>query len=42
MREIREAIRRWKEGRTFWQKLWWSVGGQPPRPLVLDFALGRL
>jgi hypothetical protein len=41
-REIRDAIRRWKEGMTFWQKLRWSVGGQPPRPLVLDFALGRL
>jgi hypothetical protein len=42
VREIRDAIRRWKEAMTFWQKLWWSVGGQPPRPLVLDFALGRL
>jgi len=42
VREIREAVRRWKEGMTFWQKLWWYAGGQPPRPLVLDFALGRV
>jgi hypothetical protein len=42
VREIREAIRRWKESMTLAQMLWWSIGGQPPRPLVLDFALGRL
>jgi hypothetical protein len=42
VREMRDAVRRWKGGMTLWQKLWWSVGGQPPRPLVLDFALGRL
>jgi hypothetical protein len=42
VREIRDAIRRWKEGMTLAQMLWWSIGGQPPRPLVLDFAPGRL
>ena len=42
VREIRDAIRRWKESMTLAQMLWWSIGGQPPRPLVLDFALGRL
>jgi hypothetical protein len=39
---IRDAVQRWKGGMTFCQKLWWSVGGHPPRPLVLDFALGSL
>src|SRR5262249_24966424 len=42
VREVREAVRRWKAGMTVWPRLWGSVGGQPPRPLVLDFALGRL
>jgi hypothetical protein len=40
--QLRDAVRRWKGGMTPWQKLWWSVGGRPPRPLVLDFALGCL
>lgn len=37
VREIRDAVRRWEEGMTFWQKLRWYAGGGPPRPLVLDF-----
>jgi hypothetical protein len=40
--EIRDAIRRWKAGMTFWQRLWRSLGGEPSRPLVLDFPPGRL
>jgi hypothetical protein len=40
--EIRDAVRRWRGGMTFWQWLWWSLGGSPPRSLVLDFHLGRL
>jgi hypothetical protein len=42
VREIRDAVRRWEAGMAFWQKLWWSLGGEPPRPLVLDFPMGRL
>jgi hypothetical protein len=42
VREIREALRRWQAGMSFWQRLWWSLGGSPPRPLVLDFPPGRL
>jgi hypothetical protein len=42
VREVRDAIRRWESGMTFWQRLWWSVGGEPPRPLVFDFPPGRL
>jgi hypothetical protein len=42
VREIRDAVRRWEEGMTFWQKIRWYAGGRPPRPLVLDFPPGRL
>jgi hypothetical protein len=40
--EIRDAVRRWEASLTFWQKLRWSLGGEPPRPFVLDFPPGRL
>jgi hypothetical protein len=40
--EVRDAVRRWEAGMTFWQRLWWSVGGQPPRPLVLHPPPGWL
>src|SRR5262249_18373173 len=40
-RAIRDAVRRWKGGMTFWQRLWMAFGGQPPRPLPLDFPLGQ-
>jgi hypothetical protein len=42
VREIRDAVRRWEQGMTFWQMLWYRLGGDPPRPLVLDFPPGRL
>jgi hypothetical protein len=42
VREIRDAVRRWQAGMTLWQRLWWSLGGSPPRPLLLDFPVGRL
>jgi len=42
VREIRDAVRRWEAGMTFWQRLRWRAGGRPPRPLVLDFPPGRL
>jgi hypothetical protein len=32
--EVRDAVRRWEAGMTFWQRLWWSFGGAPPRPLA--------
>jgi hypothetical protein len=42
VREIRDAIRRWEGGLSFGQKLWWTLGGQPSRPFVLDITPGRL
>jgi hypothetical protein len=40
--KLRAAIRRWKESLTLWQRITWYMGGQPNRPLVLDFPLGDL
>jgi hypothetical protein len=42
VREVRDAVRRWEGSMTFWQRLWCLLGGQPPRPFVLDFQPGRL
>jgi hypothetical protein len=42
VRQIRDTVRRWKASMTLWQRVWWFVGGKPPRPLVLDDPLGRL
>ena len=36
------AIARWKGGLTLWQKVNWYLGGQPDRPVALDFSLGDL
>lgn len=42
VREIRDAVRRWEEGMTFWQRMRWHAGGRPPHPLVLGFPPGHL
>jgi hypothetical protein len=42
VRRLREATRRWLGGLTIWQKVSWYLGGQPARPLVLDFPAGDL
>jgi hypothetical protein len=42
VRELWDAVQQWKAAMTFWQRLWWSLGGEPPRPLILDFPLGCL
>ncbi len=42
VKETRDAFRRWRAGMTFWQRLRLSLGGQPARPLVLDFPVGWL
>jgi hypothetical protein len=42
VRRLREAIRRWQNGLTWWQKINWYLGGQPDHPLGLDFPLGDL
>ena len=42
VQKLRAALRRWRDGLSFWQKLRWSLGGEPSSPLVLDEALGEL
>ena len=39
---LRGAIRGWKEGLSFWQKINWWMGGQPHKPVALDFEPGDL
>jgi hypothetical protein len=39
---LRSAIHDWKKSLTMWQTVTWYLGGEPPRPLVLDFPLGDL
>jgi hypothetical protein len=40
--KLKAAIQRWKEGMTLWQKINWYMGGQPDRPVALDFPPGDL
>jgi hypothetical protein len=39
---LRAAVRLWEGELTFWQRLNWWLGGEPDRPLILDFPLGDL
>src|SRR5262249_577514 len=39
---LREAVRRWERNLTFWQRVNWWLGGEPDRPLTLDFPPGDL
>src|SRR5262249_44239431 len=34
VRRLREAVRRWAESLTFWQRVNWWMGGEPNHPLV--------
>jgi hypothetical protein len=40
VQKLRAAIQRWKGSMTFWQRMSWGMGGEPPFPLPLDFAPG--
>src|SRR5262245_7973601 len=42
VRKLREAVDRWAKGLSFWQRVNWWLGGQPDKPLVLDFPPGDL
>jgi hypothetical protein len=39
---LRAAVQRWKQDLTLWQKIQWYTGGQPARPVTLDFPPGDL
>jgi hypothetical protein len=40
--KLRQALRRWEQGLTFWQRINWWMGGQPDHPFVPDFPPGDL
>jgi hypothetical protein len=42
VKQIREAIRRWRKSLSLWQKVRMLSGQQPDRPVELDFAPGCL
>lgn len=42
VQRLRAAIRQWKAGMTFWQRLSWHMGGEPSRPFTVDFPPGEL
>jgi hypothetical protein len=42
VQRLRAAIREWKQGLSFWQKLKWYTGDFPEKPVVLGFPLGEL
>lgn len=42
VQRLRAAVRGWKEGLTFWQKVQWYMGGHPARKVELAFTPGDL
>jgi hypothetical protein len=42
VRNLRAAIRRWQEGMSFWEKVWWHLGSPPDRAVELGFVPGEL
>jgi len=39
---LRAAVRRWREGLSFWERWRWRLGDGPPRPVALDADVGEL
>jgi hypothetical protein len=42
VQRLQGAVRRWREGLTFWQRLRWRFGGEPDRAVALDYPPGNL
>ncbi len=42
VQKLREAVRRWRQSLTLWQRINWHMGGRPNRRLELDSPLGDL
>jgi len=42
VQRLQEAVGRWQQRLTIWQKLNWWMGGQPDCPVTLDFPPGDL
>jgi hypothetical protein len=41
VQKLRAAVAMWKSSMTFWEKLRWWLGGEPARPLTLDYPPGN-
>jgi hypothetical protein len=42
VQRLRAALDRWHKGLAAWEKVRWFLGGQPARPVELDFPPGEL
>jgi hypothetical protein len=42
VRRLRAAVRRWREGLSFWQRVRWCLGDGLNQPVQLDGDLGEL
>ena len=42
VQQLRNAIRQWWKGLSFWQKLRWHWGDMPDRAVPIDFPPGRI
>ena len=42
VKQLRAAIKDWKNHLNLWDRIDWSFGGEPARPLTLDWPLGEL
>lgn len=42
VKQLREAIRSWKQGLSFWEKVRFHFSGEMSKPLTLEFAPGVL
>lgn len=42
VQRLANAIRQWESELSLWEKIQWHLGGQPARPVKLDFLPGEL
>jgi hypothetical protein len=42
VQRLRSVIANWEAGLTWWEKMKWSFGTSPSRPVSFDFPLGEL
>jgi hypothetical protein len=42
LQKLRAAIRRWRDGMSFRENVWWHLGSPPDRPVELGFEPGDL
>jgi hypothetical protein len=43
VQRVRAVIRRWRKSLTWWERLWFTISGEPPaKPVPADFQPGEL